>query len=150
MMLNEIQVIFCNNIILPLVIACQRFMFSRFNYDFIFLFPVAAEAIKVNASLNNVTLDINTQNLIGQSSDQWDVIFLGDMFYDQDFTNMVTDWLEDLHTHGKTILIGDPGRVYFEKHPLRQRLKMLFTTDLFQHTREENNGITQGYVWAFT
>ena len=103
----------------------------------------------MNSLLNNVTIETDTRNLIGMNNGSWDVIFLGDMFYDEEFTNYVTGWLQEMHSKGKDILIGDPGRVYLKNHPIKGRLKPVFSVDLMQHTMEENYGITQGFVWKF-
>ena len=81
---------------------------------------------------------------------QWDVVFLGDMFYDRDFTIKVADWLKHLRTRHKCcILIGDPDRVYLKDHPLRRNLKRISEIELPSNCIEENRGHSMGYVWEF-
>lgn len=114
---------------------------------------VAIEAIKLNAAMNGIALDTSTENLIGQTeihNSQWDVVFLGDMFYDGDFTNTVADWLTHLRNrYNNQVLIGDPGRIYLRNHPMRDSLKKLFEIDLPPGCIEENRGHSTGYVREF-
>ncbi len=114
---------------------------------FVIFVVVAETAIEMNAKLNNVELEINTSNLIGQVNAEWDVVLFGDLFYDQEFTNQLTDWIEKLHASKKTILIGDPGRIYFSNHPIKENLKLVFQVELHQQSKDENNGLTEGFVW---
>lgn len=80
-------------------------------------------AIKINSKLNNVKVLVCNSNLIGKNIDdlnalygnkpetpKWDVILIGDMFYDSDFSINLFHWLIELVRQEKTILIGDPGR----------------------------------------
>ncbi|XP_072033034.1 electron transfer flavoprotein beta subunit lysine methyltransferase-like [Amphiura filiformis] len=109
--------------------------------------PVSIQAIKMNAALNHVTLETSTENFIGRHISDWDVILLGDMFYDNDFTNMVSDWLKYLSSFNTTVLIGDPGRFYLQSHPIKKQLTKVFEVELPEQSRLENNGLTQGFVW---
>ncbi|XP_054767444.2 electron transfer flavoprotein beta subunit lysine methyltransferase-like isoform X2 [Lytechinus pictus] len=115
--------------------------------------PVAIQAMKLNAVLNGITMDTTVENLIHQpcqENSQWDLVLLGDMFYDRDFTNLVADWLISLiRKHKSRILIGDPGRVYLRDHPMRENLIKLFEISLPSSCVEENRGHSSGYVWEF-
>jgi predicted nicotinamide N-methyase len=73
--------------------------------------PFAAGAIGLNAALNNVDVAITLDDLIGTDITQ-DVILVGDLFYERDLAAPLWEWLQTLHTAGKTVLIGDPGRTY--------------------------------------
>ena len=112
-----------------------------------FLFTVAIQAIKLNAALNNVTIATSSSNLIGCIDNQWDIVFLGDMFYNRDFTDTVLDWLTYLADHDTEVLIGDPGRIYLQEHPIRELLTNIYKVNLPERCRMENNGLTQGFVW---
>ena len=114
-------------------------------------FTVAAKAAEMNCSLNNAkNIHIDTRNLIGQINRSWDIVLLGDMFYDEHFTNTIADWMHKLHTNGTHVLIGDPGRVYFTRHKVREQLNKVFNVELPDQSKWENNGLTQGSVWKYT
>lgn len=126
-------------------------MENRYNIPtnclyFIPLVTVAIEAIHLNCALNSVSVETITDDLIGKSdAAEWDVIFLGDMFYDEEFTAKVHDWIDLLMANGKSIFIGDPGRMFLHQHS--KRLLKVFEVELLGTTRKENNGFSHGYVW---
>lgn len=72
---------------------------------------IAACAIALNASANNVALAISCQDMIGGMITA-DVVLVGDLFYERDLAGRLLVWLQRLHAAGKTVLIGDPGRSY--------------------------------------
>jgi predicted nicotinamide N-methyase len=72
--------------------------------------PLAAEAAIINAGLNELSIKTTTEDLIGSSCDRFDVILAGDMFYDPMFSSKVLNWLSDLASAGKLVLLGDPQR----------------------------------------
>jgi predicted nicotinamide N-methyase len=76
--------------------------------------PFCAYAIGLNAALNHVTLDVTLADLIGTRVD-YDVILVGDLFYERDIAVPLFAWLQGLHGQGTTVLIGDPGRSYLPK-----------------------------------
>ena len=84
---------------------------------------VSLAAININSKLNNVELFTSNKDLIGKEIDKldlieemdgkhvkWDIILIGDLFYDSDISSKLFLWFIDLIEKGKTILIGDPGR----------------------------------------
>lgn len=71
----------------------------------------AVAAIALNAAANEVTLKVATCNLIGGHA-PWDVILVGDLFYERPLAESLLAWLLPLPA---TILLGDPGRSYFPK-----------------------------------
>ena len=112
------------------------------------LFSVAASAIAMNAKLNNIAISVSTDNLIGQLSSEWDVVLLGDMFYDDDFTEILGKWIYSLKDSNKTVVVGDPGRIPFMQHPVKRKLELIAMYDLPPQAMQENSGMTAGYVWA--
>ncbi|XP_071485705.1 electron transfer flavoprotein beta subunit lysine methyltransferase-like [Diadema antillarum] len=114
---------------------------------------VAAQAMRLNAALNGVELEISTKNIIGEcaehdETDHWDVVFLGDMFYDRDFIDRLSLWLNSLVRRNKCqVLIGDPGRQFLQGHPLQERLQKLYEVNLPANCIEENRGHSVGLVW---
>ncbi|XP_026731223.1 electron transfer flavoprotein beta subunit lysine methyltransferase-like isoform X2 [Trichoplusia ni] len=107
----------------------------------------AATATNINAGLNDVTFETSTENLIGDPCKEFDTILIGDMFYDEEFANLLFEWLHTLNGVGKTILIGDPGR-----HGLtdrrRQQMSLVARYELPLHSCMENHGFTHSTVWT--
>ena len=71
----------------------------------------ALEAIVLNAEANGVAIQVIAGDVVGRD-DGWDVVFAGDVSYERDMAEAVTDWLEALATRGAEVWIGDPGRAY--------------------------------------
>lgn len=80
----------------------------------------AEVAAKINAKLNNVSIDTSTKNLINDpASFNFDVVALGDVFYDEAFARELLPWIKNLLKNNQTCLIGDPGR-----HALSKELNL--------------------------
>ncbi|MGC4122955.1 MAG: 50S ribosomal protein L11 methyltransferase [Myxococcales bacterium] len=75
--------------------------------------PLACEAAKINAALNGLALDTTTRDLVGLD-DGWDLVLVGDMFYETALAGRVADWLSRLAVRGVTVLVGDPNRGFFD------------------------------------
>jgi len=68
-------------------------------------------AIKLNAAANNCAILVTQDDLIGSAGD-WDVILVGDLFYERPLAEGLLAWLGKLN---RPALLGDPGRNYFPK-----------------------------------
>ena len=79
----------------------------------------ALSAISINSAANHVTLSGKLGDVIG-TDDGWDVICAGDVCYERDMAERVTDWLAQCAARGAMILIGDPGRSYLPRTRLRE------------------------------
>jgi predicted nicotinamide N-methyase len=77
----------------------------------------AAKAIALNAALNGVEVETTIVDLIGMAVD-YDVILVGDLFYERDIAVPLFAWLKMHHAKGTHVLIGDPGRTYLPKSGL--------------------------------
>nr|XP_021208544.1 electron transfer flavoprotein beta subunit lysine methyltransferase isoform X2 [Bombyx mori] len=106
----------------------------------------ALAATHLNANLNGVLIDTSSKNLIGTKCEEFNVILIGDMFYDEDFSQTLFKWLIKLHEAGKTILIGDPGR-HGLTEKRRRHVQMLAEYKMPRESQEENNGFTKTKVW---
>lgn len=71
----------------------------------------ACAAIGLNAQANKLTIATTQENLIGGPAG-WDVILVGDLFYERPLAEGLMEWLRPL---GVVALLGDPGRTYFPK-----------------------------------
>ena len=72
--------------------------------------PLAAEAVRLNADLNQVSLDTTTADLVGGDCRGFDVLLAGDMCYDPDFCAGLIPWLRRLARQRVVVLLGDPLR----------------------------------------
>lgn len=98
----------------------------------------AAIAAKLNAKLNNVTIETDTRNLINDPSTfTFDVIAFGDVFYDEEFAAQLLPWITKLVANKQTCLIGDPGRHALSK---KLKLKLLARYELPENVCIENHG----------
>ncbi len=77
----------------------------------------ALAAIEINAEANGVTVTTLAGDIVGRD-DGWEVVFAGDVSYERDMAEAVTNWLEALAARGAEVLIGDPGRTYLAKDRL--------------------------------
>ena len=71
----------------------------------------ACAAIKLNAAANGCDITVTQDDLIGLPGD-WDVILVGDLFYERPLAERLLAWLTPLAVPA---LLGDPGRNYFPK-----------------------------------
>ena len=69
-------------------------------------------AIGLNAAANQLDIAVTQEDIIGQHS-AWDVILVGDLFYERPLAERLLAWLAPLKA---TALLGDPGRSYFPTH----------------------------------
>jgi predicted nicotinamide N-methyase len=72
-------------------------------------------AIALNAVLNSVTMQISVEDLLSSAPQPFDVILVGDLFYEK---ALAARCLEFLEQSSGEILIGDPGRSYLPKKKL--------------------------------
>ncbi len=71
----------------------------------------ALAAVDENAELNGVSLPSTARDVIGTDAG-WDVVLVGDVFYQAELSRRVEAWLRTLHARGAEIRIGDPGRSF--------------------------------------
>lgn len=124
---------------------------TPFFFFSFFLFAVAAVATQMNCELNGAEpLVCLTKNMIGCRTETFDLILLGDMFYDEALSCSLHSWLDlCIKSHGTKVLIGDPGRAQFEEHGIRQSLRRQAQYELPASVREENYGLTCSTVWSY-
>jgi predicted nicotinamide N-methyase len=69
-------------------------------------------AIALNAAANAQHIVVTQEDIIGSQGGDWDVILVGDLFYERPLAERLLTWLMPLDA---TALLGDPGRNYFPK-----------------------------------
>ena len=75
--------------------------------------PYAVAAIELNAAAFGM-VTATADDLVGRD-DGWDVVLIGDLFYEQPLAGQVEAWARRLAGRGATVLVGDPGRSYLPK-----------------------------------
>jgi predicted nicotinamide N-methyase len=78
----------------------------------------AVVAAGLNAALNQVSLDITGDDLLLTAAPAFDVMLVGDLFYEKATAARVLAWLNLALANGAEVLIGDPGRAYLPKSQL--------------------------------
>jgi len=71
----------------------------------------AVEACRLNAAANGATLDVEEADPIGTDGG-WDVILVGDLWYEPELAARMAPWLRGLVERGALVLTGDPGRAH--------------------------------------
>jgi predicted nicotinamide N-methyase len=104
----------------------------------------AGVAMRLNAEANGVVLHPRIENLIGRD-EGWDVVVAGDVSYERDMAQSVTDWLAALRRRGADVLIGDPGRTYLA----RERLVAIAEYRVPVTRALEDCEIKRAAVWRF-
>ena len=105
----------------------------------------ACSAITANAEANEVALTVTETDPIG-SDRGWEVVLVGDAFYEKPLADRLLPWLETLAGRGAEILIGDPGRTYFPKN----RFEHLAEYSVPVSRALEDNEIKRTSVWRLS
>jgi len=105
-------------------------------------------AIALNAAANDVYIEIVVRDLLEDlhPADQprYDVILVGDLFYEHDTAARALAFLEFHVAAGVRVLVGDPGRTYLPKDRLTRLAEYSVPV-----TRElEDQDIKRTTVWA--
>jgi predicted nicotinamide N-methyase len=74
----------------------------------------ALAAIELNAAQNGAIVVTRQGDLVGVD-ENWDVVLAGDVSYQKDMAEAVTEWLAGLARRGVIVLIGDPWRSYLAR-----------------------------------
>jgi predicted nicotinamide N-methyase len=104
-------------------------------------------AISLNAEANGVHIETLIADLLGSpapSSPRYDLILVGDLFYEQTTAQRVLTFLTTQTAVGAHVLVGDPGRSYLPK----QRLKELAVYSVPVTRELEDNEIKRTSVFA--
>jgi predicted nicotinamide N-methyase len=104
----------------------------------------AIAAIGLNAGANGVAVSPVQADLVGQDGG-WDAVLAGDICYERDLAERVTEWLMSLSRRGATVLIGDPGRSYLP----REQLENLALYQVPVTRTLEDADIKKTGVWRF-
>jgi len=78
-------------------------------------------AVALNAEANDVYIEVAVQDLLdqpAQDAPRYDVILVGDLFYERDTAARALAFLDRHAATGARVLIGDPGRTYLPRERL--------------------------------
>jgi predicted nicotinamide N-methyase len=76
---------------------------------------MALSAVRLNATLNAVAIETTSEDLLTSAPGAWDVVLVGDLFYERALAHNVLRFIEVGAAQGALVLIGDPQRNYFPK-----------------------------------
>ncbi|WP_437900785.1 class I SAM-dependent methyltransferase [Sorangium sp. So ce124] len=100
--------------------------------------PFAAAALRLNAALNGVTVDVITEDLTASAATAaWDVIVAGDVCYERAMVDRVLPWLRQKAAGATAVLVGDPGRAYCPSEAIEELARYLVPTPLDLEGREQ-------------
>ena len=108
--------------------------------------PFAIAATRLNADLNGMDVDTwlgdPVNDLAGQPAD-WDVVMVGDLFFEQPLARELEAWLRDLLRQDVKILTGAPQRTYLPRKGLENvaTYAVQTTSDL------EDSDLRNASVW---
>ncbi len=80
----------------------------------------ATAAIRMNAALNDVAIEIIDSDLLAATPAAWDLILAGDVCYERPMAERTLAWLDKAVAKGAEVLIADPGRAYLPKSGLTE------------------------------
>lgn len=107
--------------------------------------PVAGTAMALNREINDVWFEITSQDISGEIGD-WDIVLVGDVFYEKDTVDQILPWLKALHRNGILVLFGDPGRFYLKDLGLEPiAIYAAETTGIM-----EDSDLRNARVWRFS
>ena len=103
-------------------------------------------AIRLNAALNAVALEVAGEDLLAAPPPACEVILVGDLFYEKGLAERVLSWLAAAEEQGIPALIGDPGRSYLPRGELTKlgQYRVEVTRDL------EDAEIKMTSVWRLS
>ncbi|MGE5270926.1 MAG: class I SAM-dependent methyltransferase [Thiohalocapsa sp.] len=105
--------------------------------------PFAAAAIGLNAALNNVTIAIETRDLLDRGAAGWGIALAGDICYEEPMASRAVALLRRIAGRGRPALLGDPGRAYLPRDGLVELARYVVPTSRELEDREAREGV----VW---
>lgn len=107
-----------------------------------------------NDSIQNDRLSVITEDIIGTKVGEViqpsDLMFCGDVLYDDAFASALLPWLQDLAMNGINIIVSDPGRWVIQEMPLTKRdnlLKLVSQVDFEKWFSNQNHGLLSSNLY---
>ncbi|MBE7218493.1 MAG: methyltransferase [Caulobacteraceae bacterium] len=106
--------------------------------------PFCEAAVALNAAANGVAVRFTGADLLDAPPPAVDLLCAGDIAYERPLAGRVRAWLAEARAAGARVLIGDPGRSYFDARGLVSLAEYRVAT-----TRElEDAEVKRTGVWA--
>jgi predicted nicotinamide N-methyase len=86
--------------------------------------PLAAAAAELNAKANGAALDVDLRDLLDGGPAAVDVVLAGDVSYEERLAERMLSWLRAAAARGSFVLLGDPGRRWFDDRAGRGLLRL--------------------------
>lgn len=77
--------------------------------------PYSLAAVRLNAAENGVTVETTADDLLSALPGAFDVVLVGDLFYERELAARVLRYAEAAKANGALVLVGDPQRNYFPR-----------------------------------
>ena len=103
--------------------------------------PFAAAAIALNTALNEVTVAIETRDLLDRGPAGWGVILAGDVCYEEPMASRTINLLRRIAARGRLALLGDPGRAYLPREGLLERARYTVPVSRELEDQEAKEGV---------
>lgn len=76
---------------------------------------IALQAARLNATVNGVSLEMTSTDLLAADPAPVDVVLVGDLFYERPLAERVITFLLKAKAGGAAVFVGDPRRNYFQE-----------------------------------
>jgi predicted nicotinamide N-methyase len=103
--------------------------------------PFAATAIALNATLNGVSVSVDTRDLLNRGPAGWGVVTAGDVCYEEPMASRMIALLRRIAARGRLALLGDPGRAYLPREGLVERARYTVPVSRELEDREAREGV---------
>jgi predicted nicotinamide N-methyase len=82
--------------------------------------PLSEAAVRLNAAVNEVQLEMLLSDLLVRPAPEVDVIMAGDVCYEEEMAGTMLPWLQAAYRRGVRVLLGDPGRHFFPREIMEE------------------------------
>jgi predicted nicotinamide N-methyase len=108
--------------------------------------PFAAAAIRLNARANRVRVEVSEDDILdSEPPPEIDMILVGDCWYEEGLATRLTRWVPRASASGIDVLLGDPGRRYFDRDAVTE----LASYEVRSTSEIEDLGRTRAGVYGF-
>lgn len=109
------------------IVAIAAALAGATRVDAIDIEVFAMEATRLNAAANGVEVRPIETDPVG-TDDGWDVVLVGDLWYEQELAERMAPWLRALVDRGATVLTGDLGRAHLPRTGLVELARSIVPT----------------------